>query len=202
MYAAGLYVEADKARAELKRLQKEGFFRQGYTDDRVMEALVRSKFRKVMQIQMLRSASESQVHTLQKILTRLILILRHMGWTEAEIMVTNQTSAPLLAFAAYRAQVKRMQSVQNNLPREMLFLEYFHQDGAHQAQCICSNDHEICCSLVQFDNEISKDLRPRLERTGDADLLEPFLDYFSGRSFQKGTSLLALWEGEYAAFLT
>ena len=61
VYAAALYVEADKARAELKRLQKAGFFSQGYTDDRVMEALVRGKFRKVMQIQMLRSASESQV---------------------------------------------------------------------------------------------------------------------------------------------
>ena len=52
---------------------------------------------------------------------------------------------------------------------------------------------------MQFDNEISKDLRPRLERTGDADLLQPFLDYFSGRSFQTGTSLLALWEGECTA---
>ena len=61
MYAAALYVEADAARAELKRLQKEGFFSQGYTDDRVMEALILGKFRKVMQIQMLRSASESQV---------------------------------------------------------------------------------------------------------------------------------------------
>ena len=61
MYAAALYVETDTARAELKRLQKEGFFSQGYTDDRIMEALILGKFRKVMQIQMLRSASESQV---------------------------------------------------------------------------------------------------------------------------------------------
>ncbi len=51
-------------------------------------------------------------------------------------------------------------------------------------------------TLVQFDNEISKDLRPRLERTGDQNLLQPFLDYFRGKSFQNGTSLLALWEGE------
>ena len=51
-------------------------------------------------------------------------------------------------------------------------------------------------AFVQFDNEISKDLRPRLERTGDQDLLQTFLDYFSGKSFQVGTSLLALWEGE------
>ena len=50
---------------------------------------------------------------------------------------------------------------------------------------------------LQFDNEISKDLRPRLERTGDADLLQPFLDYFSGKSFKVGTSLLALWEGDF-----
>ena len=50
--------------------------------------------------------------------------------------------------------------------------------------------------LPQFANEISKDLRPRLERTGDQDLLQTFLDYFSGKSFQVGTSLLALWEGE------
>ncbi len=49
-------------------------------------------------------------------------------------------------------------------------------------------------SFLQFDNEISKDLRPRLERTGDQDLLQTFLDYFSGKSFQVGTSLLALWE--------
>ena len=61
MYAAALYVETDTARAELKRLQKEGFFSQGYTDDRIMEGLILGKFRKVMQIQMLRSASESQV---------------------------------------------------------------------------------------------------------------------------------------------
>ena len=61
VYAAALYVEAETARAELKRLQKEGFFSQGYTDNRVMEALILGKFRKMMQIQMLRSASESQV---------------------------------------------------------------------------------------------------------------------------------------------
>ena len=73
-----------------------------------------------------------------------------------------------------------------------------HQHGAHQARYNCK-DHDVCCGIVQFDNEISKDLRPRLERTGDADLLQPFLDYFSGRSFQTGTSLLALWEGKCAA---
>ena len=50
-------------------------------------------------------------------------------------------------------------------------------------------------AFLQFANEISKDLRPRLERTGDQDLLHTFLDYFSGKSFQVGTSLLALWEG-------
>lgn len=56
--------------------------------------------------------------------------------------------------------------------------------------------HEIFRAvLAQFDNEISKDLKPRLARTGDEDLLQPFLDYFEGKSFEVGTSLLALWEG-------
>ncbi|CAL5225572.1 g8414 [Coccomyxa viridis] len=105
VYAVALYVEAKQARAELQRLKAEGFFSEGYTDDRVMEALVQGRFRKALQIQMLRTASVSQ-----------------------------------------------------------------------------------------FDNEISKDLRPRLERTGDQDLLQTFLGYFSGKSFQVGTSLLALWE--------
>ena len=56
--------------------------------------------------------------------------------------------------------------------------------------------HDISCTiLAQFDSEISKDLKPRLERTGDEALLQPFLDYFEGKSFEVGTSLLALWEG-------
>lgn len=50
-------------------------------------------------------------------------------------------------------------------------------------------------SVSQFDNEISKDLRPRLEKTGDVDLLQPFLDFFKDKSFQNGTTLLSLWEG-------
>ncbi len=38
-----LYVEAKQARAELQRLKAEGFFSEGYTDDRVMEALVQGR---------------------------------------------------------------------------------------------------------------------------------------------------------------
>ncbi len=53
-----LYVEADVARKELRRLQDEGFFkRQGYTDDSLTAALNAGKFRKCLQIQMLRSAT-------------------------------------------------------------------------------------------------------------------------------------------------
>lgn len=40
VYAVALYVEADKAKAELQRLRAEGFFAKGYSDDRVMQALV------------------------------------------------------------------------------------------------------------------------------------------------------------------
>ncbi len=43
VYAVALYVEADKTRAELQRLRAEGFFSEGYTDDRVMEALVQGR---------------------------------------------------------------------------------------------------------------------------------------------------------------
>ena len=38
-----LYVEADKAGAELQRLRAEGFFSEGYSDDRVMEALTQGR---------------------------------------------------------------------------------------------------------------------------------------------------------------
>ena len=40
VYTVALYVEADKAKAELRRLRAEGFFAKGYSDDLVMEALV------------------------------------------------------------------------------------------------------------------------------------------------------------------
>ncbi|CAL8466934.1 g6470 [Coccomyxa elongata] len=49
-------------------------------------------------------------------------------------------------------------------------------------------------TVSQFDSEISKDLRPRLERTGDQGLLQAFLDYFKDKSFTTGTTLLSLWE--------
>jgi hypothetical protein len=51
-------------------------------------------------------------------------------------------------------------------------------------------------SVSQFDNEISKDLKPRLAKTGDEDLLIPFLAYFDDKSFANGTTLLSLWEGK------
>lgn len=51
--------------------------------------------------------------------------------------------------------------------------------------------------MSQFDSEISKDLRPRLERTGDQGLLQAFLDYFKDKSFTTGTTLLSLWEGRH-----
>ena len=38
-----LYVEAEQAGAELQRLRAEGFFTKGYSDDRVMEALVQGR---------------------------------------------------------------------------------------------------------------------------------------------------------------
>lgn len=108
VYAVAVYVEAETARQELKRLQAEGFFsKEGYTTDRLTAALNVGKFRKCLDIRMLRSASVSQ-----------------------------------------------------------------------------------------FDNEISKDLRPRLEKTGDEDLLQPFLHFFDDKSFSSGTTLLSLWEGE------
>ena len=118
VYAAALYVEADTARAELKRLQKEGFFSQGFTDDRVMEALMLGKFRKVMQIQMLRSASESQV-TPQRLMPRLAIPFCRVGQIKAEITIPDQTLTPcLLAITAYHAQVKRIQPESNNRPKE------------------------------------------------------------------------------------
>ena len=43
VYAVALYVEADKAKAELQRLRAEGFFSQGYSDDRLMKALVKGR---------------------------------------------------------------------------------------------------------------------------------------------------------------
>lgn len=58
MYAVALYVEATVARKELRRLQDEGFFKgSGYTDDSLTAALNAGKFRKCLQIQMLRSAT-------------------------------------------------------------------------------------------------------------------------------------------------
>ena len=66
-----LYVETAVARKELRRLQDEGFFKgQGYTDDSLTAALNAGRFRKCLQIQMLRSASgkggDAYVHSVSK----------------------------------------------------------------------------------------------------------------------------------------
>lgn len=104
---------------------------------------MRCRFRKLLQIQMLRSASVSQVHSLCMLRAVFLFCMR--------------------------------------LRHSCLLIHVL---------------HEISCTvLAQFENEISKDLKPRLERTGDEALLQPFLDYFEGKSFEVGTSLLALWEG-------
>ena len=50
VYAVALYVEADTARAELQRLRAEGFFSEGYSDDRVMEALLRGRSDSLVQL--------------------------------------------------------------------------------------------------------------------------------------------------------
>ena len=103
------------------------------------------RFRKLLQIQMLRSASVSQVRSL---------------------------CMPRAGISVVHAIVPQM--LDHHVLHETL--------------------HAV---LAQFDNEISKDLKPRLARTGDEDLLQPFLDYFEGKSFKVGTSLLALWEGRF-----
>jgi hypothetical protein len=48
-----LYVETETARAELQRLKKEGFFKD-YSEDSLCAALSVGKFRKLLQIQLLR----------------------------------------------------------------------------------------------------------------------------------------------------
>ena len=108
---------------------------------------MRCRFRKLLQIQMLRSASVSQVHSLCMLRAVILSCMR-------------RCHSCLLIYVL----------------------------------------HEISCPVwAQFDNEISKDLKPRLERTGDEALLQPFLEYFEGKSFEVGTSLLALWEGGWPA---
>lgn len=53
------------------------------------------------------------------------------------------------------------------------------------------------CSVTpsQFNAELGKDLKPRLEKTGDQGLLPQFLDYFKDKSLSYLSQLLALWEG-------
>ena len=39
-----------------------------------------------------------------------------------------------------------------------------------------------------------KDLEPRLARTGDQALLEPFLDFFKDKPLSNGSTILSIWE--------
>lgn len=47
----------------------------------------------------------------------------------------------------------------------------------------------------QFIDEIGRDLKPRLDKSGDDDLWLRFADYFRNRSLDNGTDVLALWNG-------
>eukprot|EP00884_Botryococcus_braunii_P009435 jgi/Botrbrau1/18493/Bobra.0072s0072.1 len=106
IYRIALYVETESAKAELKRLQKEGFITD-FSEESLCKALSAGKFRKLLQIQFLRSVT-----------------------------------------------------------------------------------------LSQFQTELEKDLKPRLEKTGDQGLLQPFFDFFKGKDLSYLSQLLALWEVE------
>lgn len=43
-------------------------------------------------------------------------------------------------------------------------------------------------------NEMRKDLEPRLARTGDQALLEPFLEFFKDKPLSNGSTILSIWE--------
>jgi hypothetical protein len=43
-------------------------------------------------------------------------------------------------------------------------------------------------------SEMRKDLEPRLARTGDQALLEPFLQFFKGKPLSNGSTILSIWE--------
>ena len=62
IYKVALYVETAPASAELKRLQKEGFFKD-FSDDTLCDAAAKGVFKKVLQIQLLRNVSVSQFDT-------------------------------------------------------------------------------------------------------------------------------------------
>ena len=59
LYSVALYVEEEPAIAELKRLQKAGFFKD-YTEDTLCQALLAGTFKKLLQIQLLRNVTYSQ----------------------------------------------------------------------------------------------------------------------------------------------
>lgn len=39
-----------------------------------------------------------------------------------------------------------------------------------------------------------KDLEPRLARTGDQALLQPFLEFFKNKPLSNGSTILSIWE--------
>lgn len=47
----------------------------------------------------------------------------------------------------------------------------------------------------QFIGEIGRDLKPRLDKSGDDALWLKFADYFRSKSLWNGTNVLALWKG-------
>ena len=59
LYAVALYVEEDAASAELKRLDKKGFFKD-YSIDSLADGLIHGSFKKLLQIQLLRTVTYSQ----------------------------------------------------------------------------------------------------------------------------------------------
>ena len=48
--------------------------------------------------------------------------------------------------------------------------------------------------LLGCSNEMRKDLEPRLARTGDQALLQPFLEFFKDKPLSNGSTILSIWE--------
>ena len=61
--------------------------------------------------------------------------------------------------------------------------------------------HELAFGILLFtglllggSNEMRKDLEPRLARTGDQALLQPFLEFFKNKPLSNGSTILSIWE--------
>lgn len=176
VYAAGLYVEAAPAKAELHRLRDEGFFDpEGYTADRIMEALAAGRFRQAalrMDAPAARPPTQSRITGAGCPLLSSALRMS-CGLGPTWVLAAHQGEA------ATGVEASSLKCRVCALPcRKLLHIEMLRS-----------------ASVSQFDSELSKDLEPRLEATGDQCLLKPFLDYFNDKTFRVGTSLLSLWEG-------